>query len=302
MKLGTRASPLARWQAEWVAGQLRQRGQAVELVLITTRGDREQVQAIGAIGGDGLFTKELQRSLLAGEIDLAVHSLKDLPTDSVPGLVLGAVPPRGPTGDLLVTVEGATLDQLRSGAVVGTGSQRRRAQLLHVRPDLEMKEVRGNVDTRLRKLQAGEYDALVLAEAGLARLGLKTPAMQLLPTTIMLPAIGQGALGVECREADQRTRDAIAVLNDRDTECAVIAERTMLRTLSGGCLAPVAGWARVAADGQLTLTAVVLSTDGKTKLSADAKAAPDAAEQLGRNVAEELLRQGAARLIEAARG
>ncbi len=301
MKLGTRASPLARWQAEWVAGELRARGQAVELVLVTTRGDRDQTQAIGAIGGDGLFTKELQRSLLAGDIDLAVHSLKDLPTDPVPGLVLGAVPPRGPTGDMLVTADGLSLDKLRSGAIIGTGSQRRRAQLLHVRPDLEMKEVRGNVDTRLRKLQSGEYDALVLAEAGLARLGLTTPGMQLLPTAIMLPAIGQGALGVECREADQRTRGAIAALNDRHTECAVIAERTMLRTLSGGCLAPVAGWGRVAADGQLKLRAVVLSADGKTKLSAEASGAPDVAEQLGRDVADDLLRQGAARLIDAAR-
>ncbi len=192
LRIGTRASILARWQADWVAGRLREEGVAIEIVLVSTRGDRDQTRSIGTIGGDGLFTKELQRHLLAGEIDLAVHSLKDLPTEPVAGLVIGAVPPRGPIGDVLVAREAKSFAELRQGAVIGTGSQRRRAQLLHVRPDIVMKDVRGNVETRLRKLHAGDYDALVLAEAGLTRLGLGHEITELLPPSLMLPAIGQG--------------------------------------------------------------------------------------------------------------
>ena len=235
-----RGSPhIKTWHAQyapWPVGRpsgslhrLRELGHEVELVMVSTRGDREQTQAIGTIGGDGLFTKELQRSLLAGEIDLAVHSLKDLPTEPIAGLRLGAVPERGPTRDVLVARKGMSLAQLPTGAQIGTGSQRRRAQLLHHRPDLVMRDIRGNVDTRLRKLHAAEYDAIVLAEAGLARLGFADQITEALPVDVMLPAVGQGALGVECREDDAATQTAVAALDHADTHASVTAERAMLR-------------------------------------------------------------------------
>ena len=301
LRIGTRSSALARWQADWVSARLREAGQDAELVLVSTRGDREQTQAIGALGGDGLFTKELQRCLLAGEIDLAVHSLKDLPTEPVPGLTLGAVAQRGPIGDVLVSRAGQTLDQLPPGATIGTGSMRRRAQLLHHRADLTMRDIRGNVDTRLAKLRAGDYDALILAEAGLVRLGLTVEITQVLPTSVMLPAIGQGALGIECRDDDSRTRAAIAVLDHTDTHRAVAAERAMLRALAGGCLAPVAGWGRVDAGGMLLLTGAVLSVDGQRRLSSERAGPAIDAENLGQQVAGDLASQGAAELISAAR-
>jgi hydroxymethylbilane synthase len=284
-----------------VAARLREAGQQVEMVLVSTRGDREQTQAIGAIGGDGLFTKELQRCLLAGEIDLAVHSLKDLPTETVGGLILGAVAHRGPIGDVLVSRAGLPLDHLPLGAVIGTGSQRRRAQLLHHRADLAMRDIRGNVDTRLRKLRASGYDALVLAEAGLVRLGLAADITQVLPTSVMLPAIGQGAVGIECREGDSSTRAEIAGLDHVDTHRSVVAERAMLRALAGGCLAPVAGWGRVDADGILHLTGAVLSIDGRKRLSAERAGPATDAEEIGQQVAANLASQGATELIRAAR-
>jgi hydroxymethylbilane synthase len=300
LRIGTRASALARWQAEWVAARLREAGHQVELVPISTRGDRQQVGPIGQIaGGDGVFTKELQRALLAGEIDLAVHSLKDLPTEAVPGLALVAVPPRGPNGDVLVSVRHASLDELPHGAVVGTGSLRRRAQLLYRRPDLQMADIRGNVDTRLAKLERGEYAALVLAEAGLERLGLARYISQRLPKTEMLPAVGQGALGIEARSDDRQTRAAIAVIDDPETHAAVMAERTMLARLSGGCLAPVGAWGRKE-SGRLALSGVVLAADGSQRLAAEASD-ESGPEELGQQVAEALLEQGAAELIAAAR-
>ncbi|MBI2825833.1 MAG: hydroxymethylbilane synthase [Planctomycetia bacterium] len=301
LRIGTRASALARWQAEWVADQLRARGVDALLVTLTTRGDREQAQSIGTIGGEGVFTKEIQRALLADEIDLAVHSLKDLPTEPVEGLVLAAVPKRHSPADVLVSREGLFLDKLRPGAVVGTGSLRRRAQLWHKRPDLVMNDIRGNVDTRLRKVGAGDYDAIVLAEAGLARLGLESHVTEVLSKSVMLPACGQGALGLECREGDAATYDALAPLDDPHTHRAVDAERAMLRALRGGCLAPVGGWGRVESDGRLWLTAVVLAADGRQRLSAESHAAPAEAAEMGRRVAADLIAQGAAQLIEATR-
>lgn len=297
LRLGTRASPLARWQAEWVAGQLAARGINVELVPITTSGDVEQAAPLGTFGGQGVFTKELQRQLLERRIDLAVHSLKDLPTDAVPGLTLAAVPQRAPVGDVLVTRRWPSLDELPEGAVVGTGSLRRRSQLLHARPDLTMKDVRGNVDTRLRKLAAGEYHALVLAEAGMQRLGLTEHIRQRLPLSLMLPAVGQGALGIEMRDDDQLALDMLAPLNHAATRAAVLAERALLATLRGGCLAPIGAYGRIGDDSRLRLTAVVLSADGSQRLEASGEEQGEQAEALGRWVAEELLAQGADRLI-----
>lgn len=292
---------MARWQAEWVAEQLRALGSQVQLVPISTRGDERQTGPIGAIGGgQGVFTKELQRALARDEIDLAVHSLKDLPTDAVEGLMLGAVPPRGPAGDALVARRVNTFDELPPGAVVGTGSARRRSQLWHARPDLQMRDVRGNVDTRLRKLDEGEYDALVLAEAGLTRLGWRERITQLLPETLMLPAPGQGALGIEMRADDQELALVLAPLDDGPTRACVVAERAMLAALRGGCLAPIGARAE-ASSGQLNLSGVVLAADGGRRLFAKRSGTADRAMELGQQLAEKLLSQGAAELIAAAR-
>jgi hydroxymethylbilane synthase len=299
LRIGTRGSPLARWQAEWVAARLGEVGVKVELVPISTRGDQQQTGPIGEIG-TGVFTKEIQRSLLEGEVDLTVHSLKDLPTEPVEGLSLAAVPPRGPSGDVLVSREGRTMDDLPPGAVVGTGSRRRRSQLLHARSDLRMEDVRGNVDTRLRKLDEGQYDALVLAEAGLVRLGLASRIRQVLPRSLILPAVGQGALGLEARTDDAATRQIAARLDDPATHQSVLAERAMLAGLRGGCLAPVGAWGRIE-GGTLHLSGVVLSPDGQRRVEADGQADPGEAVLLGQRVANNLLAQGAAELISAAR-
>jgi hydroxymethylbilane synthase len=301
LRIGTRGSPLARWQANWVAEQLRAFGHDIELVPISTRGDRVQTGPIAAIaGGDGVFTKELQRALLADEIDVAVHSLKDLPTAAVEGLALAAVPRRGPTGDLLIVRNGGDLNSVPQEATIGTGSLRRRTQLWHARPDLKMADVRGNIDTRLRKLADGAYDALCLAEAGLKRLEIETSA-QVLPRSIMLPAVGQGALGLEARAGDAAVAEALAALDDVATHAAVLAERAMLQTIGGGCLAPIGAWGRVEADGLLHLDAVVLSMDGRTRLSAADAAPPARAVALGEKLAAVLSDQGAAALIEECR-
>ncbi|MFH1918511.1 MAG: hydroxymethylbilane synthase [Planctomycetota bacterium] len=303
LRLGTRASPLARWQAEWVSARLEEllgEEVQVELVHVTTSGDQQQEEPIGAGTAPGLFTKEIQRALLDDRIDLAVHSLKDLPTEEVPGLCLAAVPERGPVGDVLVCREYASLDELPEKAAVGTGSLRRRAQLAHVRPDLVMKDIRGNVDTRLRKLSESGYDAVVLAEAGLRRLGLAEHITEVLSASIMLPAIGQGALGLETRSDDATARNALEKLDHPATHAAVLAERAMLTALSGGCLAPIAAWGRVE-GGTLKLSGRVLSADGATRLEASDSADPADAEPLGRRVAEDLLAQGAAELIQALR-
>jgi hydroxymethylbilane synthase len=306
LRIGTRGSQLARWQADWVAAQLSAAGVPVELVMITTQGDARQTGPIGALGGQGVFTKEIQQALLDDRVDLAVHSLKDLPTDSVEGLSLAAVPPRESVADVLVTREAPPSDKnllleaLPDGARVGTGSLRRRAQLLHARSDLVVDDIRGNVDTRLRKLDDDEYAAIVLAEAGLRRLGLESRITQVLPAALMLSAVGQGALGIETRTDDSTTREALAPLDDPATHRAVLAERALLRHLRGGCLAPVGGWARMA-DDRLFLQGVVLSADGAERLTAEAHGAPDRAESLGESVAQSLIEQGARELIAASR-
>jgi len=300
VRIGTRGSPLARWQAEWVAARLKELGAEVVLVPITTAGDQDQQGPIGAIGTQGVFTKEIQRALIDGRADLAVHSLKDLPTAEVPGLMLGAVPQRAAVGDVLVSPRFASLDALPQSAAVGTGSLRRRSQLLHVRPDLVMHDVRGNLDTRLRKLDQRQYDALVLAEAGLTRLGLTERIAQVLPRPMFLPAVGQGALGLECRCDDSRTQALLAALDHPATHAAVVAERAMLAALQGGCLAPIAAWGRVDA-GQLALTGRVLRPDGSHKIDATFHADLSEGVELGRRVAEALFRQGAAEMIQGSR-
>lgn len=299
LRLGTRASALARWQAEWVAAQLQQRGVAVELVPIVTQGD-VKTGPLGQIGGQGLFTKELQRALLDERIDLAVHSLKDLPTEPVEGLTIAVVPERESTSDVLVSSKATTIEKLPQAARVGTGSLRRKAQLLHLRVDLVVEDIRGNVETRLRKLDEGQYDAIILAEAGLKRLGFAERIAGIIPTPQMLPAIGQGALGIETRASDERVKALLDPLNHGPSHQAVLAERTLLSRLRAGCLAPVGAWGRFEQE-RLMLDAVVLSHDGASRLAASDSATGDAV-ALGARVAEQLLAQGAAELITQSRG
>jgi len=299
IRLGTRGSTLARWQADWVAATLRQRQFEVEQVLISTQGDQQQAP-IGNLGSQGVFTKEIQRALLEDRIDLAVHSLKDLPTDPVPGLALAAVPQREACGDALISAAGMTLDELPEGARVGTGSLRRQTQLLHYRPELVVRDIRGNIDTRLKKLDDGDFDAIILAEAGLRRLDLADRITQLLPKAVMLPAVGQGALGLETRSDDPSTLQAVAPLNDPVAMAAVTAERALLATLRGGCLAPVGAWARVQRDG-LRLDAAVLSRDGRKRIAVAEWGPVENAAEMGRQVAERLIAAGASELIAASR-
>ncbi len=299
LRLGTRGSALARWQADWVTAQLQQAGVEVQQVLITTQGD-VRTGPLGVVGGQGLFTKEIQRALLDDRVDLAVHSLKDLPTDAIDGLVLAAVPRRESCGDVLVSDQARDVETLAQGSRVGTGSMRRRAQLLHQRPDLSVLDIRGNVDTRLRQLDEGNYDAIVLAEAGLKRLGLADRITHVLAKSWMLPAIGQGALGLETRAHDDWTRQRVSLLDDADTHRSVLAERRLLSVLHGGCLAPVGAWGRVE-EGRLYLDAAVLDPQGTRRLLVHVEGAPDEALSLGEQAACELLAQGANELINAAR-
>jgi hydroxymethylbilane synthase len=287
-----------------VAARLRQLGHAVEIVEITTAGDEHQRGPVADIGAPGVFTKEIQRAVLAGDADLAVHSLKDLPTDPVAGLTLAAVPPRESPADVLVARGNLQLEQLPEFARVGTGSLRRQAQLRHARPDLKIEGIRGNVDTRIRKLYekgaGGEFDAIVLAEAGLTRLRLAGRISQVLTADVMMPAVGQGALGIECRADDQSALAALRDIDDADSRCAVTAERSLLAHLRGGCLAPIGALGQIAGD-RLLLSAVVLSPDGSRRLSASETASRADAETLGRRVADLLLAQGAAEVIAASR-
>lgn len=280
-------------------------GVVATLVVVKTAGDSDS-RAIPEIGGEGAFTKALQRKLLDREIDLCVHSLKDLPTEPTLGLTLAAVPPRDSPWDVLVSNSGLSLQDLPDGSRILTGSPRRKAQVLRLRPDLRVLSVRGNVDSRLDKLRHGQGDALILAEAGLRRLGMEEAITARLPPEVMLPAPGQGALGIEIRQEDDRTRALVGCLDDATTHMAVAAERAALRRLHAGCLAPVGAWARQEADSSCALDVIVLAPDGQEALLASARSAPcgqlderslDHAESLGIQVAETLLLQGAAALI-----
>ena len=297
LRIGTRGSKLARWQAEWVASRLQQHGQPVELVEVTTSGDRDQHGSIEAIGTLGVFTKEIQRALLVKDVDIAVHSLKDLPTEPVEGLILAATPPRESVRDALISNDFASVAELPQHARVGTGSLRRQAQLRFLRPDLQLLDIRGNVDTRIAKLDAGEYDAIVLAEAGLRRLGLVDRIRELQTPDCMLSAVGQGALGIECRADDRAVLDIVSRINDAETFAAVAAERALLAGLQGGCLAAIGAWGRVEED-QLVLSAVVLSPDGGQRLFHEDRAATSEAIELGARVAAVLRGRGAAELLQ----
>ncbi len=298
LRIGTRGSPLALWQARHVAELLRPLAapRAVELVEIETAGDRIRDVALTQIGGDGVFTKEIQRALLAGTVEVAVHSLKDLPTTFVAGLTLAAVPARGPSGDVLVSHRHRRFDDLPPGAVVGTSSLRRRSQALYRRPDLTLVNLRGNVETRLRKLDEQNLDAIVLAEAGLRRLGLSSAITEVLDPAWMLPAVGQGALGLECRADDAVTVGLLDRLNDAPTRQAVLAERALLRGLGGGCLVPIGASARVEGD-RLMLRGAVLTPDGRQRVTAEKDGPAAEPEELGQQLADILLACGARELL-----
>ncbi len=298
-RIGTRGSRLALWQANHIAEQLRPllASRPVELVEIHTSGDQARDVPLTAIGGQGVFTKEIQQALLDGQADLAVHSLKDLPTLPVPGLVLAAVPPRGPTGDVLITNGDIRFDDLPPGARLATSSSRRRAQVLHRRPDLQLADIRGNVDTRLRKLRSQDLDGLILAQAGLQRLGLEHEVTEVLDPAWMLSAVGQGALALECRAEDTETLSIVCRLNDPPSWHAVLAERAFLRALGGGCLLPIAAVATVQGD-RLRLRGAVYSPDGRSKLASETIGPVVNAEALGETLAQGLLAQGARQLLE----
>jgi hydroxymethylbilane synthase len=295
LRLGTRKSPMAMIQAGHVAELIRQRtGAGVELVGLTSFGDITRVN-LPDIGGTGVFVSALRESLLGGEIDLAVHSLKDLPTAALPGITLAAVPARDDPRDALIGRDGAKLADLPPGAAIGTGSPRRAAQLLLLRPDVRPVPIRGNAGTRLAKVTSGQVDAVVLAYSGLARIGELDRISQVFEPDEMLPAPGQGALAVECRTDDTDLAGLLALVDDPGSRAAVTAERTVLAELQAGCSAPLGAFA--AGTGVLHLAAVVVAEDGGLAVRASQSGPPSRAEELGRDVAAELLRLGAGTIV-----
>ncbi|HMP02403.1 MAG TPA: hydroxymethylbilane synthase [Gemmatales bacterium] len=298
LRIATRGSPLALWQARWVAAALTPDlgGRPVEWVILRTTGDEMQSPPLAAIGGAGLFTREIQRAVRDGQADLAVHSLKDLPTAATPGLILAAIPERGPVADVLVSTRWPSLDQLPPQARIATGSPRRAALLRHRRPDLRFEPLRGNIETRLRKLEEQGLDAIILAEAGLNRLDLGQRITERLDPAWMVPAVGQGALAVEVRADDGATLALTARIDHAATRQETSAERALLRTLGSGCQLPVGALGRVSA-GQLVVHAVVLDRDGRERLEAKVGGDPAAAEPLGEALGVELLGRGAGRLL-----
>jgi hydroxymethylbilane synthase len=293
LRIGSRGSVLALWQAEHVKARLQALGHEVAIVVITTTGDRIQDRRLESVGGKGAFLKEIEEALLADEVDLAVHSLKDVPTALPDGLRLTAILERADPRDVLLS-SGARLDALPAGARVGTTSLRRRAQLLARRPDLDVKDLRGNVDTRIRRLREGAFDAILLARAGLVRLGRADEVTETLEPEVLLPAPGQGAIAIECRATDARTAEAVAALDHPQTARAVTAERAFLAALHGGCNVPLGAYAEPDARG-LRLRALVAREDGSRVVRGE-RSGDDAA-ALGRALADDLLAQGAAELL-----
>jgi hydroxymethylbilane synthase len=298
LTFATRPSALARWQTQWVINALKNiyHDLDCEEQVITTQGDKIFDQPLPEIGGKGLFTQELESELLSGRVHCAVHSLKDLPVENPAGLRIGAIPLRGEVRDTLISAKGYTLESLPEGASVGTSSLRRSAQLLSLRPDLHPESLRGNVDTRVRKALDNQYGAIILAGAGLTRLGLEKHVTEWLPLDVMLPAPGQGALALQCRANDQTTLNLVASLEDDSTRKCVTAERRFLQALGGGCSVPVAAYAVISDQlSIINLTACVWSTDGKRVITVHGEGAD--AFELGNRLAEEALAQGAREIL-----
>jgi hydroxymethylbilane synthase len=296
-RIGTRGSLLARWQAESVRKKLfAAAGIECEIVIIKTAGDKMQQSPLTQIGGKGVFIKELEEALLEESIDLAVHSVKDIPTETPPRLSFPAVCRRDDIRDCLISANGATLANLRQGARVGTSSLRRQAQLLSIRRDLDIRELRGNVDTRLRKVEGGEYDAIVLAKAGLDRLEWSNRITEIFSPEIFMPAVGQGAIAIEARAADLEAEQIFAKLDDAETRASIIAERALLSALQGGCQVPIGAWARIE-RGEMVLEAAVTSTDGLQSVKQRLTGSPDQAAQLGQQLAQALIDAGAQTIL-----
>jgi hydroxymethylbilane synthase len=294
IRIGSRGSQLALWQANHIAETLRHLGQEVSIEIIRTTGDRMQHMAFASVGAKGMFTREIEEALLAGTIDLAVHSLKDLPTELGEPFVLAAIPPRADARDVLVSERYAGFDALPAGAVVGTSSLRRQAQLRSRRPDLEYVEFRGNVDTRLAKLRQGKADAVILAAAGLDRLQQTAVIRERFAPEVLCPSPGQGALAIECRAGDEVTQAVLQPLEDRETRDAVTAERRCLAALGGGCLVPIGAYCHRTGD-ELSLRAVVASADGRQIVCGEGRHMDPM--RLGELVAQQLLDQGAGAIL-----
>lgn len=293
LRLGTRGSNLALWQANHVAKLINElAGVEVEIVIIKTKGDKILDVALSKIGDKGLFTKEIENQLLEGEIDIAVHSMKDLPSEITPGLIIGAVLERENPQDILIAKKNLTLEQLPPGAVVGTSSLRRIAQIKAFRPDIKTVDIRGNVETRIRKMQELNLDGIILAYAGVKRLELDNYITEVIDEEKIMPAVGQGAIAVEVRENDNKTMDIINRINHIPTALATTAERAFLRTLEGGCQVPIAAFAKVDND-QLYLQGLVASLDGNEVYKSSIKGEANNAPKLGITLAQELIDQGA---------
>ena len=295
LRIGSRGSQLALWQANHIAALLRARAHDVEIEIIHTTGDKITDVALAKVGAKGMFTKEIEEALAEGRVDLAVHSLKDLPTELATEFEIVAIPQREDPRDAFCSVTFGGIEDLPHGARVGTSSLRREAQMRAVRPDLVVHPLRGNVDTRLRKLESGEYDAIILASAGLRRLGKTERIRQVLPVQIMCPAAGQGALGIESRAGDAAVREALAFLDDVAARSETTCERALLGSLGGGCQVPIganASWQ----NGQLHLEAIVASPDGKSLLR-ESLDGPNPVE-LGKQAAEKLLKRGGAAILD----
>lgn len=298
-RIGSRGSQLALWQAHHISALLRARGYEVEIEIIHTTGDKITDVALAKVGTKGMFTKEIEEALAAGCVDLAVHSLKDLPTELPKGFEIAAVTERQDPRDAFCSVHHANFQDLPKGAHVGTSSLRRQAQLKAIRPDLEIHPLRGNVDTRLRKLEQGEYDAVILAVAGLKRLGKTQLIKQIIPADVMCPAAGQGALGIEIREGDAKIRDLLKFLDDSKARAATSCERALLNSLGGGCQVPIGAFAEMR-DGKLHLESIVADPDG-SKVLRDSRDGTDP-EQLGNDAGAALLARGGDKILEAVYG
>ncbi|MGG4497912.1 hydroxymethylbilane synthase [Brevibacillus reuszeri] len=297
-KVGTRRSNLALTQTNWVVDQLKGLAPEADFELheIVTKGDRILDVTLSKVGGKGLFVKEIEQSLFDKETDFAVHSCKDMPSELPEGLVIGAIPKRVDPRDVLLSKDGKTLDELPEGALVGTSSLRRSAQILAHRPDIQIESLRGNIDTRVRKLEEGNFDAIILAAAGLERVNFEGEIAQFLPVEISLPAVGQGALAIECRADDEEMLALLKRIDHEPTRRAVTAERSFLHKLQGGCQVPIGAYATVAEDNLITLTGMVGSPDGKQLFKNTATGNDPLA--LGIQVAEALLAQGAGEVLE----
>lgn len=291
--VGTRRSRLALTQTNWVVDHLKELAPEAEFDLheIVTKGDRILDVTLSKVGGKGLFVKEIEQSLYDKETDFAVHSLKDMPAELPEGLVIGAIPKRVDPRDVLLSKDGKTLDELPQGALVGTSSLRRAAQLMAYRPDIQIESLRGNIDTRMRKMEEGNFDGIILAAAGLERVNFEGKISQFLPVEISLPAVGQGALAIECRSDDEETLELLRRLDDQPTRLAVTAERSFLHKLQGGCQVPIGAYATVGEGDLITMTGMVGSPDGKQMFKNTASGHDPVA--LGIQVAEALLAQGA---------